>query len=113
MRTGTAPSMRAKKLALLDHIEKSDGACKDVLLIVHNRQTMDELQEEATHHWNGVGFGVFDAKLGSSLATQIKGGRGMTDKQMVCVRHLARRYAGQVAKLLQEQESKGTEVKDG
>jgi len=84
------------RAALLRKIEKSDGIAKRCVLFVDDCQTADEQMERQTHHRNGIGFSVFDAEFGGSLADQIRCDKELSPKQMLHVRRLAVKYSGQV-----------------
>jgi len=100
-------------LLLLD----GDAAVLRGILAIYERQTADEKSSETTKHHNGMGFNGRDAAFGTSLAKQIlawnadknsKFNRPLSSKQMESARKMLKRYAGQLAKVANEKQSKTT-----
>lgn len=79
--------------ALLD---RNVEAVRRALVVLYNRQTLDEQQNNVTHHLNGRGFCAFDADFGSSLAKQVLEGRPFSPRQIEAGRKLAKKYARQL-----------------
>lgn len=69
------------------------------VLAIYNQQTFDEQQTESVNHNNHRGFKTTDAKFLSSIATQIKNGYGLSEKQVFVTRKKMAKYAAQCAKL--------------
>lgn len=81
---------------LRKQIEVKDSTAVHTLMFVFERQAEDEQQKEVVKYHNGVGFKPQDAKFGSILAKWYKEKKFFTAKQMTHVKHLVRKYAGQV-----------------
>lgn len=79
--------------ALLD---RSPEMVRKSLVILYQRQTLDEQQSNVTHHLNGRGFCAYDANFGSSLAKQVMEGRPFSPRQIEAGRKLAKKYARQL-----------------
>lgn len=63
-------------------LQTNDKAIARALLVLNERQTLDEQNSEATKYDNGVGFTGADARMGTSMA-QFYAARGyLTDKQL-------------------------------
>lgn len=85
-------------------------AIERAILVIYERQTLDEKATESTSHNNGVGFSAVDAEILSSFAAQIqrKQGRGvalgacLSEKQMVIAKKRMLVYARQLAEVANE-----------
>lgn len=84
------------------------------IVVMFNRQTADEQQDEGTKHNNGIGFNGVDAPFGTSLAKAVlrwqsvpegqrKYPNPLSDKQLNAARKMLKRYVGQ---LVEEANSK-------
>ena len=77
------------------------------LLAIFAHQTASEQNSESTEEDNGVGFSGADAYFLSSVAKQLLAGRTtMSEKQTVYVRKKMLKYAGQLARIANENERK-------
>lgn len=65
-------------------------------MFVYDRQAEDEQTHETVKYRNGVGFKPQDVKLGSSFVKWYKDRGFFTAKQMIAVKRLVSKYAGQV-----------------
>jgi len=81
---------------LRKQIEDKDSTAIHTLMFVYERQVEDEQRHETVKYRNGIGFKPQDAKLGSSFAKWYKDKGFFTAKQLVAVKHLVSKYAGQV-----------------
>ena len=81
---------------LRKQIEDKDATAIHTLLFVYDKQVADEKRSESVRYHNGVGFKPQDAKMGSSLATWYKSKKFFTPKQMIAVKRIVAKYAGQV-----------------
>ncbi len=87
------------KEIIKDKLKTDDKwVCRGIVAI-HNFQTAEEQNSEATLEDNGVGFNGVDATLLSSFAKGINQYGGLTDGQMVYGRKKMLKYAGQLAKI--------------
>lgn len=78
-------------------LEKSDNAVRRGVVVIYDRQTSDEKDQERTKHFNARGFNGMDAEFGTSIAKQILAGRNLSPKQISAARKFLRKYAGQLA----------------
>lgn len=74
------------------------------LTAVYARQTADEQASSQTSEHNGIGFNGVDAYLLSSFAQQAMAGRRMSSKQIMIARKKMVKYAGQLARIANENE---------
>jgi hypothetical protein len=81
---------------IVDLLAKRDRAVEKALVVLFDRQTADEQATDATAHHNRVGFNGVDAKFGSSLARQVRDGRGLSNRQMAAARRMVAKYVGQL-----------------
>ena len=96
------------KQAIINLLQTNDKAIARALVVLNERQTVDERCSETTKHHNGIGFTGADAKLGTSMA-QFYNRRGyLTEKQLAYwkkpnVRGVWRicKYAGQLLEIAQ------------
>jgi hypothetical protein len=83
------------------------------ILAIYARQTADEQSSQTTKYHNGVGFNGTDATLLSSFAKQIRAWEGtdpsqrryrlpLSPKQMQLARRKMGKYAGQLARIAEE-----------
>ena len=66
------------------------------LIILYNRQTTDEQQNQQTTHCNSRGFNGTDSVILSSFSVQVNRGRTLSEKQMNVCRKLLPKYWKQV-----------------
>ena len=69
------------------------------ILAIYNKQTADEQRCEETKEDNGVGFSGSDARIFSSFAKQIKGGRTLSEKQVAQAQARMPKYSKQLLKI--------------
>ena len=70
------------KQDIIDLLQRNDKAIARALVVLNERQTIDEQTSEATKYHNGVGFTGADAAMGTSMA-QFYARRGyLTEKQL-------------------------------
>lgn len=69
------------------------------LLAIHERQTEEEQATETTKEQNGVGFNGVDANILSDLVNQYKRTNFLSPRQIVLIRKLMVKYAGQLVKI--------------
>lgn len=91
------------KESIVDLLLKNDRAVARALVVLYNRQTLDERQREETRHHNGVGFTGADAGIGTNMATFYLRNGYLTKKQLQFWRQPNKRgiarickYAGQL-----------------
>lgn len=79
-------------------LASSDNAVRKGMFRLWSFQTQDERFAHATRQNNGVGFGKFDApKAGALLEKVMRQKEQWTDADMRLGRHIAMKYAGQLA----------------
>lgn len=81
---------------LRKQISEKDSTAIHTLMFVFDRQVEDEQQHEVVKYHNGVGFKPQDAKKGSSFAKWYKNKGFFTAKQIIVVKRIVEKYAGQV-----------------
>lgn len=84
---------------LRNRIELKDSTAIHALMFIYDKQAEDEKFSEEVRHCNGVGFKQQDAKKGSGLAKWYLDKGFLTGKQMVCVKKMVTKYAGQIVDL--------------
>jgi hypothetical protein len=84
---------------LRNRIELRDSTAIHALVFIYDKQVEDEKLSEEVRHRNGVGFTQQDAKKGSWLAKWYLNKGFLTVKQMVCVKKMVAKYAGQIVEL--------------
>jgi hypothetical protein len=78
------------------NVTTDDAWATRALLAIYAHQTAYEQSAGATTEDNGVGFSGTDAEFLSSVASQAKRGRQLSEKQMVYVRKRMGKYANQL-----------------
>jgi hypothetical protein len=73
------------------------------VLALYQRQTDDEKRHKTTISRNGIGFTGCDAKYMSQIAQQLLAGRVLTTQDQYKVRHLLKKYAGQLTRIANTQ----------
>ena len=81
-------------------INRSDEAVERAILHIYRNQTFDEQQCKDTRYVNNVGFSGHDAEYLTSIAEQLKEGRGLTDRQLAICRNKIRRYWKQLIPII-------------
>lgn len=84
---------------LRNRIELKDSTAIHALVFIYDKQVEDEKLSEEVRYCNGVGFKPQDAKKGSGLAKWYLDKGFLTGKQMVCVKKMITKYAGQIVEL--------------
>jgi hypothetical protein len=79
---------------------KSDFARLKAMLWIYHFQTETEKETDSTHIYNDVGFSGPHAQIMSAFSKQLYGSSYLSEKQLVIVRKIIKRYAGQIVKLL-------------
>jgi hypothetical protein len=74
----------------------NDRAVERAIVVLYNRQTVDEKAAEGTRHRNGRGFNIADAKKGTYMAKWILGGNHLTGQWLIDAKGLAYKYIGQL-----------------
>lgn len=77
---------------------KNDRAVERALVILFERQTLDEQASRTTKWANGRGFGAYDAEIFSSFARQILKGWTLSQKQLACCRKKSTRGSVRIAR---------------
>ena len=99
--------------AIREKLQTNDKWLVRGILAIYARQTADEKQSEQTSHHNGVGFNGTDANILSSFAKQILAWEAtpeaerryptpLSPKQIALARRKMLKYAGQLAKIAEE-----------
>ena len=81
---------------LRKQIAEKDSTAINTLMLVFDNQIEDERKQENVKYRNGVGFKPQDAKVGCSLAKWYKDKGFFTTKQIIYVKRIVEKYAGQV-----------------
>lgn len=81
---------------LRKQISEKDSTAINTLMFIFSRQVEDEQKHEVVKYRNGVGFKPQDAKKGSSFAKWYNDKKFFTAKQLVVVKQMVEKYAGQV-----------------
>ena len=77
-------------------IETNDRALSRAVVVIYERQTLEEQISELTQEHNGKGFTSFDAEILSSFAKQIQAGRTLSPKQISLARKKMIKYSSQL-----------------
>lgn len=64
----TNPNPKLTKDGIINLLANNDAAIARALVVLHNRQTLDEQTSEITKHHNGMGFQPAHAFMGSNMA---------------------------------------------
>ncbi|MCR4330427.1 MAG: hypothetical protein NUV49_00910 [Patescibacteria group bacterium] len=88
-------------------INRNDTALKRAVVVIFERQTLDEKQTESTRHSNNRGFNHADAKCGTYYARWILGGRQLTGLHLDKARRMMQKYCGQLAVIANDKLSAG------
>lgn len=92
--------MKITKKAILEALRKKLAEdyrwAVRALVRIYEMQTDAERNTQQTIEHNGVGFSAFDAEILSSLAEQVKQGRGLSGRQMAIVYKKIPRYHRQI-----------------
>ena len=70
------------KAAILNLLETNDKAVARALVVLNERQTLDEQQSEHTKHHNNRGFRPCHARMGTSMAKFFERNGYLTAKQI-------------------------------
>lgn len=77
----------------------NDRAVERAMVVLFQRQTLDEQHTSSTSHLNGRGFNAFHAKNGTYYAKWVLSGRRLTGRHLEAARRMACHYARQLAEL--------------
>jgi len=91
------------KEKLINLLTVNDKAVELAIVIIYNRQTLEEQSLEKTKHHNGIGFTGWHASLGTYYAKWILRGKSLSGQQLAKARKIALSYTSQ---LLDEIKSK-------
>lgn len=94
------------KEGVLDLLVTNDAAVERAVIVLTDRQTLDERAAGQTRWQNGVGWNAYDASYGTYLARWIKGGRHLTGKHLDRARKMVRKYAGQLLEVIEAKSGK-------
>jgi hypothetical protein len=86
------------KHSIREVMRKDFAFCRRALLVLYRRQTEDEQHARKTKHDNDRGFNQPDARRGSELARRVLAGGLLEPKEVIEVRTLLWKYAGQLAR---------------
>lgn len=87
-------------------LDTSDRAVARAIAALHQRQTADEQRALQTKERNGVGFNSVDAPFLSSIAVRLPHYNGrMTPRQIAKARTMLRKYAGQLARIANQNQA--------
>lgn len=77
-------------------LRDNDRAVDRAMVVLYQRQTIDERSISQTKHSNGVGFSAADASLGTYFARYVLKGRPLTGQWLAKARRMALHYSGQL-----------------
>lgn len=92
MITSKAQLVKTLKLQLNSKTESAIHG----LMVLYEKQTMDEQLNKRTSHYNGVGFNSFDSEFLTSLAEQYKTKGYLTNGQKIALMKIMPKYASQL-----------------
>ena len=72
---------------LQDLVQRNDKALIRAIEEIYDRQTEHEKYYGVTVEENGRGFGKVDAEFFTSIVTQLRSGKGLTEKQLAVARN--------------------------
>ena len=72
------------------------------ILLLFERQTKNEQKHWVTNVHNNIGFNHADAKFFSSIASQLKNNKHLTDKQIYVCRKRIKKYGRQLTEIANE-----------
>jgi hypothetical protein len=72
------------------------------LIVLYERQTMDEQETEETRHENGVGFNSSDARYLTYCSKFVLSGQHLSGKHLEKVKRMLPKYWKQILTLIQE-----------
>lgn len=70
------------KEGIVSLLERNDLAVAKALVVLNNRQTIDEQNDENTKYHNGRGFRPCHARMGTSMANFFRRNEYLTPKQV-------------------------------
>ena len=105
--------MKLTKKDIVTLLATNDRAVERAILALRARQTRDEVSAERTKYKNDRGFNAPDARIGTSMATDIDTFGNLTIKQVALWRVRSgktgrmriEKYAGQLLKVAKEKEA--------
>lgn len=81
---------------LVTLIQNNNKAVERAIVVIYNRQTLDEQSAKETKHSNGIGFSGAHASLGSYYAKWILSGKSLSGGHLEKARKMALRYTAQL-----------------
>ena len=90
------------KEKLQELMSRNETALYTAMLRIYNKQTEDEKASEDTREWNTVGFSGVDGHIMTSIAGQYDRKGWLSPKQKVLVEKKMKKYAGQLLRLMAE-----------
>ena len=79
--------------AILKSLDTNNEAVEKAIRLLAERQTSEELAQEATLKHNNVGFSSAHARFGAYAYSVLKNGGHLKGKTLSVARHIAKRYA--------------------
>lgn len=79
--------------AILKSLDTNDEAVEKAIRLLAERQTSEELAQEATLKHNKVGFSSAHARFGAYAYGVLNSGGHLKGKTLSVARHIAKRYA--------------------
>jgi hypothetical protein len=106
------------KEEIIKILEENDFAVGRAIVAIYEYQTSEEKMTASTKNRNGVGFSGCDARMGTWIAKEIlQSGRNKDFKLyghvLYKARKMAKKYAGQLTDIANENERKKEDVKNG
>ena len=89
-------SVSAIVSSLREQLSNRPAQALKALIILFNRQTLDEQADADVHYNNGIGFTRKDSKILTSIAKQYINGKSLSGSQLFIVMRLVPKYARQL-----------------
>jgi len=80
-------------------LETNVKAVERAMVVLLDRQTEDEQNNEQTKHLNGIGFSAVHARLGTYYGNWVRQGRCLTGHHVDKARRIAIKYIGQLVEV--------------
>lgn len=77
-------------------LRKNDQAVNRAMVVLYERQTLDEQATVSTQHRNGQGFSAAHVRLGTYYARYVLRGRRLTERHLERARKIALHYTKQL-----------------
>lgn len=78
---------------IIHSLDTNNAAVERAMLLLGDRQTQEELANEATLKHNSIGFSSAHARFGAYVYGVLKNGGHLKGKTLTVARHIAKRYA--------------------